>query len=878
MDSTRYCLLMSLLVWVTPAFADSPFSFDATPGKLPKDVIPLSYTVHITPNAEALTFTGRESVDLRFNSATSRIVFNTLNESLRDVRFDGEPVKSVASNDDQQLTTLELRGSGKVGRHRLTFGYRGKIETTPHGLFVQHYEKPGGGQGVMLTTQMEPTDARRLLPCWDEPAFRASFSLTVTIPSDWTAVANMPVTSRTVQGKLATVTFERSPRMPSYLVELSAGELRALTGQSAGTQLAVWAVSGREQDGRAALENAQQILSDYNDYFGYRYPLPKLDSIAIPGGFPGAMENWGAITYSAQTLLLAPQSTIDDRQLIYAVQAHEMAHQWNGDLVTMAWWDDLWLNESFASWMSAKETALRNPGWRWWEVQDGDKEGAMKADARGSSHAIQQHVADELQANSTFDSEITYSKGQAVLRMFENYLGADTFRDGIRRYMQARALSNATSADLWNALSAASGQDIGAIAAGWTEHPGFPLVTVSASCSANGERKVSLSESRFLLGGTDSGVSRWTIPLQVRSGIDGKPQSVLLRQDGQTLAAGACDQPLSLNSDAVGFYRVKYDAATLSTNTREFERLPAGDRIALLDDQWALVESGGEPLRSYLALAELMGGDRDPRAWQQVMGALELIEFDERGTGGHTAFLAYARSIVAPIARQLGWDVAAGDTPDIQKLRRSLLIDLGVWGDPDVVNEARRRFDAFVKDRSALDPEQQSIVLPIVAHSADAATFEQLHVIAKDAKDEAAMERFYSPLVWVSDVQLADRAAQIALSPELPPQATELRLRLIANLTRTHPALAWQTFSSHADTLLAPYTDGAPVFIATEVPGIFWNAVPIDQLEAWIRGHVPAEMGPYIARGLESARFSLAEKNTLVATADKYVASRVAAK
>ncbi len=217
----------------------------------------------------------------------------------------------------------------------------------------------------------------------------------------------------------------------------------------------VWAVSGREAEGRTALANAQQILADYDDYFGYPFPLPKLDSIAIPGGFSGAMENWGAITYTDSALLLSKASSLGDRQDVYSTQAHEMAHQWNGDLVTMGWWDDLWLNESFASWMAAKETDLRNPGWKWWEREDSDKESAMEADARVTSHAIQVHVTDELQAANAFDPDITYNKGQAVLRMLEAYLGPDTFRDGIRRYIKAHAFSNATTADLWNGLSAA---------------------------------------------------------------------------------------------------------------------------------------------------------------------------------------------------------------------------------------------------------------------------------------------------------------------------------------------------------------------------------------------------------------------------------------
>ncbi len=220
-----------------------------------------------------------------------------------------------------------------------------------------------------------------MFPCWDEPAFRATFQLSATVPAQWATVSNMPVSKRVVRGKVATTTFQRSPRMPSYLVEFTAGDLAKVEERVGATRLAIWAARGQEQDGLIALANAKQILADYNEYFAYPYPLPKLDSIAIPGGFTGAMENWGAITYNDQILLLTPASTIGDRQNVFSVQAHEMAHQWNGDLVTMGWWDDLWLNESFASWTAAKETDARNPGWNWWEVEDARKEIAMRADA-----------------------------------------------------------------------------------------------------------------------------------------------------------------------------------------------------------------------------------------------------------------------------------------------------------------------------------------------------------------------------------------------------------------------------------------------------------------------------------------------------------------
>jgi len=858
----------------TPAAAPAPFSFDAAPGRLPKDVRPLDYEVSITPDATASTFSGTESVRLQFRTLTATLVFNSVNESLHEVRLDGVPVKAVDSDEARQLTTVTLAAAAPIGLHRLTFSYAGKIERQPHGLYAQPYAIPGGGQGLLLSTQMESTDARRMFPCWDEPAYRARFQLTVQIPAHWAAVSNMPIAHRVVRGTLATVTFQRSPKMPSYLVEFSAGDFAQITATSGGVKFGVWALRGQEQYGRFALANAQQILADYNDYFGYPYPLPKLDSIAVPGGIPGAMENWGAITYNDSLLLITPASTTGNRQEVFSVQAHEMAHQWNGDLVTMWWWDDIWLNESFASWRAAKETDLRNPEWKWWQSEDASKEDAMRADARVSSHAIQQHVADELQVDNAFDPEITYDKGQSVLRMFEAYLGADTFRDGVRRYIRAHAFSNATTADLWSALSAASRQDVGRIAADWTAQAGFPLVTVTSSCDPSGARTIVLSQRRFLLRGADTHDSSWRIPLQIRSGTAGRPQSVLLTQDGQRASAGRCDEPLSVNADAIGFYRTRYDDAAFDANVRNLGGLPDGDLIALLDDQWALSESGTQPLATYLTLTAAMESRLDTRAWGQIAAALGTIEYDERGTPGHSAFAAFARSLVQPVADLLGWDAKSGETPDVQRLRRRLLGNLAAWGDQEVISEARRRFRAFVADRSTIAPDDQAFMLAIVMRDADAASFEQLHAIAQHAGDEAELERYYSALANVRDPQLAAHVVQIALSPELPPQAAHLRLGLLLGLASEHHELAWAAFTNNADAVLSQYPGMAPLIMAQYIPTAFWDAVPLDQLEAWVRSRVPAEMSANVDRGMESARFMLSEKQALVPAADAYVHSR----
>jgi len=497
----------------------------------------------------------------------------------------------------------------------------------------------------------------------------------------------------------------------------------------------------------------------------------------------------------------------------------------------------------------------------------------MRADARVNSHAVEQHVTDELQAENVFDPEITYDKGQAVLRMLEAYLGADPFRDGVRTLLRGHAYSNANSSDLWNALSAASGRNVSEIAASWTEQPGFPVVSVAASCDGAGLRTITLSQRRFLLQGRATENSHWMVPLQIRSGSTGTPQPVLLVRDGQTVAAGKCDQPLSVNAAAVGYFRVQYDDSVLRPITRQFAALPSGDRIAVLDDQWALVEAGAQPLASYLGLIAVAGTDTNERIWTQISDALGTIEYDERGMPGYAAFAAYARTALKPVFEQLGWQPKPGEAPGVQRLRAKVIGNLGAWGDPEIIAEARRRFAAFVKDRSSMRAEEQAVVLSIVARDADAKTFDQLHTIAKSAQDQTELRRYYTALMQVRDPQLAAAAVKIAFSPEIPPQADALRLWLVFALSEAHQQLAWKAYVDHLDALLAPHQPSGPSFIAQYSPQMFWRSVPLEELESWVKAHLPEEMSADAARGMETARFKVAERSVLIQAADQWVAA-----
>jgi aminopeptidase N len=855
-------LILALLLAATASSA-AAFDLDKTPGRLPKSVVPIDYTIAFKPNLATKTMTGTERVTLRVRKSTNRLVFNTLNLRLSNVRIDGVPAASVITQNSKQLSTVVLAHALRPGHHVMTLSYAGKIESGARGLFAQPY-RTAAGSGTMLSSMLESTDARRWFPCWDEPAFRARFTLTATIPAAWSAVGNMPIAHRVVHGSLTDVTFERTPKMSTYLVEFSAGDLGHISARNDGYTHTIWAVRGEEKTGRDALQASQDILNDYNNYFAFRFPIPKLDSIAIPGGFSGAMENWGAITYTEELLLTGPNATIESRQYAWDVQAHEMAHQWVGDLVTMDWWSNIWLNESFASWMETKETALRHPSWVWWETSDEELQEAFDADGRPRQTAIITPVANELEADASFNPAIVYVKGRQVLRMLEEYLGEDTFRDGMRRYIRANAYSNTVGSDFWRAMSAESGQDVGALASAWTTQAGYPLVSVNAQCDSNGNRTIALNQQRFLWEGTDPKHERWNVPLQIQSG-NGDVQKVVFKSDGQTVNAGRCDQTLVVNAGGYGFYRVAYDKQTLANDANGFASFSNPDKIALLDNQWALARAGKSGLGAYFDMAGKMGSDYDARAWQQIIATLTTLEKDTRGTPNHAVLVERARALVAPVVAALGWSAKPGEDPPLRVLRNKAILALGLWGDPAVIGEARRRFAAFEHNPSSLTPDQQETVFTIVGTYADNATFRRLHKLALAARDVPDVRRRYGALIAIRDPKLASQALQAIVSDPIPPQAQGQRLRLILRASDVNPQLSWAFFKTHEAELTKDFdATEKSVFLAGGILAVYGDKIPLPAVLAWLQQNFPPPAAPFIKRGASAAKIALAEKARLV--------------
>src|SRR2546428_9112800 len=527
------------------------------------------------------------------------------------------------------------------------------------------------------------------------------------------------------------VRFVATPPMSSYLNVFVAGELDLIESRSGPTQIRVIATKGKAELGRYALEATAQILQFYNDYFGVPYPLPKLDQIALPGGFGGAMENWGGITYFESGLLFDQKtSSAETKQNIYEVLAHEMAHQWFGDLVTMAWWDNLWLNEGFASWMGTKCSAHFNPQWEVWLRRNLPrdptrrvgiaKEQAMEGDARSTTHPVQQPIATEAETNSAFD-DITYRKGQSFLRMLESFLGEAAFRDGIRRYIAAHKYSNSTTADLWNALSETSGKPVGQIAAAWTEQPGFPVVIMKR----DGE-KISLRQERFTNQFPNEPALELKIPLTYFVIGENKIESRLMTGKIENLPNVATDRVIKLNANGAGNYRVQYDESSWKALLGALPKLSLEDRVNLLSDSWALVQANRADASLYLELIDKLPPGHELAERDQIVNAFDYINRLLLGDPVREKFQAYARSILRPTFDELGWEPKNNEISCDSLLRASLIAALGDLNDQEIIAGCKQRFQKFVADSASVAPDLRASVFLVVGQNADEATWNKL--------------------------------------------------------------------------------------------------------------------------------------------------------
>jgi aminopeptidase N len=824
----------------------SAYETEMTLGGLPVEVRPSHYAVALEVDPDLTTFRGSARIDVTVATSTDHVVLNAKDLTIRRAVLAGreDAPARVTLDPENDRATLVFDHPLAAGTAILALDYEGKVNEAAEGLFVAPYQT-SQGPARMLVTQFEPADARRVFPSWDEPAIKATFELTATIPAGHVAISNMPVaaTAPAEPGRKR-VTFATTPKMSTYLLFLGVGDLESIGTEVDGTRVNIVAKRGDAEKGRFALEATAGLLRYYNDYFGVPYPLPKLDLVAVPGagGF-SAMENWGAILYFEPFLLLDPATSSEaERQRAFVVVAHEMAHQWFGDLVTMRWWDDLWLNEGFASWMENKATDQFHPEWNIWLQAKGARDRAMRSDALSTTHPIVQPIATPAQADLAFD-EITYQKGQAVIRMLEAHLGADAFREGVRRHMRAHAYGNAVTADLWAQLSAASGEPVEAVARSFTDQPGVPLVVAEPGPCRDGKRTISLRQERFALDVPDPRPLTWRVPVGLRAVGEAPSYGAEILLDGESsVALGACNDgsAVTANAGGIGYYRVAYAPALFAPLAVGFARLDPADQLTLLSDGWTLGEAGRAPLADYLDLTREVPAGADYALWNQVLTTLLYVDELYGDAPGRATFTEYARSLLAPIGARLGWNAGPGEAANDAILRQRALTLLGLLGDPAVVDEARRRFRAFQEDPASLQGPIRLAVLRITAAHADSATYEALRSIARQTAAFVQKQQLYEALAYARDPALARETLALSLTDEPPSQLRPLLIQGVAS-NGQRPDLAWNFLVANFDAIAAGLDSGQRNELPATVASRFADASSALELREFAAHHIPAD-------------------------------------
>ena len=747
-----------------------------------------------------MTFRGEVDIEIQVDTQTSALVLHAL-----ELAFDGGSLRPVGDGQSREarITVDASTQTAKFvfdapilpGRYRLSARYAGKINTQPMGIFALDYEHDGAKQRALFT-QHEAADARRVVPSWDEPNFKATFDLTLIVPADRMAVGNMPIkTERKLAGGLKEVSFGRSPKMSSYLLFFALGDFERKAVMADGVEVGVVTRRGALDKAQYVLDGTRQFLKEYNDYFGVRYPLPKLDTVMGPGQSQvfSAMENWGGIFTLEYIGLVDPRVTTEfEKRSVFETQAHEVAHQWFGNLVTMRWWDDLWLNEGFASWMASRTTRRMHPEWTLELDAMNMRTYAMGRDAIRTTHPIVQRITTAEQTHQAFDA-ITYVKGQEVIGMLETYVGADAWRQGVRTYMQRHAYGNTVSADLWRAVEEASDVPIVDIANDFTMQPGIPMLAMESSECRDGRTHVTLAQGEFTKDQPGKAPLRWRVP--VIAGVLGHPVSRTVVSGGRGgMTLQGCGTVL-LNVGQSGYFRTNYSASQIEALGRSFASLPAVDQMGTLDDARALGLALQRPAEDYIKLVQSIPVDAEPAVWNNVAQTLVVLDMYLDGRPMEQDRLRrFIGSRLRPVFDRLGWDDRPTDSANERTLRMTLITALGATGDTELVRGARDRYPSAVSGK--LTPELRGAVLDVVAQYADAETWGGLLQNARAEKDAMLRQELYMLLAKARDPALARRVLDVALSGEAGDTGSA---PLVSYLSFRHARLAFEFAASHPE-------------------------------------------------------------------------------
>lgn len=823
----------ALLVTVA-AHAQSRYSFDSAQGILPKDVVPFDYRLALDLDPGKVSFGGVAEISVRVRRPVEAIVLNAFELRAGEILLTGEggprPLKAVADEAARQWRIGDGRTIGP-GDYELRIAYTGSVHSYGDGLYSVSYTAEGRPER-MLATQLEPIAARTVFPGFDEPSFRAHFTISVTAPAGYEVVSNMPASRREAQGDSTRWHFATTPPMASYLVTVTVGKFDSLEDSVDGIPLRILTAKGKKEEARYAMAVTKQVMPYYREYFGTPYALPKLDQIAVPGTRMGAMEDWGAISYVESALLYDPaRSSIETKQGVYSVIAHEIAHQWFGDLVTAASWDEIWLNEAFATWMAKKTTDRFNPDWQVGLESVLWRQGVMKTDAGPATRAIRSGPVVETAVFDVFDG-VTYTKGGAVLDMLEAHLGPEGFRRGLAAYFEGQKYSNATAGDLWHYLGQASGKDAGAIARSWTDQQGFPLLTAVTTCD-KGRRRLALAQQRFRLDGAGDEETVWKVPLAVAS-FPGTPIPLLLGDRRGEFDVGPCsDFPFYVDS-STGFFRVQYEPGTARQLANALRRLPPRVQLALMTDAFALAQAGQVPLARYLDLAGRLrpaGDAGTPVLYRQAVRTFLQLDGALHGTPAQRELRSRARRLLGPMLARLGWRASGNEGTVTTELRGDLIRALGRFGDEPVLRKSSQLFDGERRSGRPIDPTIRPAVMANLARKADAAVFDELVARMKAANRVEDREMYSRALANVEDPALARRLLALAIEDTLPPETASSLPGMLAGAV-THGELAYAFTKEHFEVLARKQTEWGRAYLLPSAAQGFNDATRAEALLA----------------------------------------------
>jgi aminopeptidase N len=808
--------------------------------RLTGTVVPKHYDLSFTLDLEHTRFEATTGIDIIVKQPTREIRLNAV-----DLRFGSVSVAaanrtqnaSVTVNASDETVTFTVPTAVPAGAARLQIAYEAPLNDNLRGLYVSRTARRS-----YAVTQFESTDARRAFPCFDEPAFKATFSVTVTADRGDTVISNGRMTADRPGPSPAqhTMTFSRTPKMSSYLVAIAAGDFECLEGSGDGIPIRICATPDKKNLGRIALSAAERILHYLNSYNAIQYQFEKLDIVAVPDFAAGAMENTAAIFYREADLLADNETaSLGVRKRIYSILAHEMAHQWFGDLVTMAWWDDLWLNESFATWMAPHAVAALEPSWHM-DI-DAAEEGqtALTLDALNATHPIHVNVNTPAEIESVFDS-ISYDKGASVLRMLEAYVGADDFQKGVNSYLEKHKYGNATSEDFLGAISAASGKPVDRVIGTFVLQPGVPQVDVSISC-VRGMTHVTIAQEPFTVDPAPphGARQRWQIPMCLKATDMAQPTCFVFSENRQEVElAPSCAPWVFANAGGKGYYRTSYSAETIGRLARDAQTALTGpERLSLVSDEWALVRAGRHSVANYLDLVSMFGGEPVPGVLGAIGDRLDFIASYLVRDATRPAFAGFVRRLLEPAYASLGFDRSASDTEDDRSRRNVLLNVLGLLAsEPEIASRARAAVSAALAGSAPLDPMVAGTLVSIAASHGDAAMFDAFRAAAARATSPQDHERFLFALTTFHNPALVERALEESLSPELRSQDTALYLAsLFTNdLARDR---AWAFVKEHWRALQPKIavSGGDTTFVSSL--SAFCSAASRDDIRAFVTAH-----------------------------------------